>query len=308
MEPKQSERRPRIVPATLAEGGALPVVVVLDAFGDPLACYREHARAAFLLDLLGVVGSAGFCYPGPEGTGDPEVDAVRIERLASDGSGSAESRLETIDRILGGHGVEEVEAGTGEHARRLYYSNAGETYAGTVGLDDSGAFVVTSWGDFVEQAEADAVEQSREEGEPIDRCGYCGVWGDASTRSQCCGGYHADGSPSGFHACEHCGRCSACGAEQVTPDPSPAWDLDDWEPVEVVDRRDSGVESGPEPFDDLRDDDPAEVLAGSLARPCPECMGAGATSRGKCPTCRGFGEVVWYGDGFLARDGLARLY
>lgn len=211
-EPKQSpDRRPRIVDAVV-EGS--PAFAVVNFLGEVVACYFDRARADFLLDLLGVVGSSGFCYPGPEGTGDPEVDAVRVERLAVDGSGSPESRLETVDRILGGYGVEEVEAGRGEYARRLSYSNAGDTYAGTVGVDDSGAFVVTSWGVFVEGVEVETVEQSAEEGEPVDRCGACGEWGDASRRSTCCGGYYADGSPSGFHACEHCGCCSACGGRQ----------------------------------------------------------------------------------------------
>lgn len=289
----EPNRLPRIVDAVVEDS---PAFVVLDAVDDAVACYFDRDRADFLLGVLGVVGSSGFCYPGPEGTGDPEVDAVRVVRLAFDGSGSAESRLETVDRILGGFGVEEVEAGTGEHLRRLSYVNAGDTYTATVALDDSGAFVVTSWGDFVEQAEAEAVEESAEEGEPVDRCGNCGEWGDASRRSTCC--------PS-FHACEHCGKCSACAGEQADDprDFDDVLDRDAWADVRDLDG--SAV-----PFDDVRRDPPTFALDG---RPdpveCVECRGNGSTLRREtCPTCRGAGEVVPWGDGFLAVDGLARLY
>jgi hypothetical protein len=84
--------------------------------------------------------------------------------------------------------------------------------------------------------------------------------------------------------------------------------LAEWEPVEVVDRRNSGVESGPVPFDDMRDDSPADVLLGEESVTCPECRGYGATACGKCPTCRGFGDVIPHADGFVARDGLARYF
>ena len=165
----EPNRYPRIVEGALDNHG--PVFAVVDAWGDLVACYDDRSRADFLLNLMWVVGSAEFCYPGPEGTGDPEVDAVRIERLVIDGSGSAESRLEAIDRILGGFGVEHV-AGPGDSGT-LDYVNAGDTYAGTVGLDDSGDFLVTSWGDWYEGAEAEHAEETGEA-----RCPYCGEWGE----------------------------------------------------------------------------------------------------------------------------------
>jgi hypothetical protein len=82
----------------------------------------------------------------------------------------------------------------------------------------------------------------------------------------------------------------------------PAFDgLAEWEPVEIV-------EGAAVPFDDRRDESPADVLLGKESAACPECRSIGVTSCGTCPTCRGFGEVVPYFGGFLARDGLARFY
>lgn len=51
--------------------------------------------------------------------------------------------LQVASWALGGFGVEPI--------GRAFYVNMGETYAGTLLYNDSGAFSLTSWGDYMER-------------------------------------------------------------------------------------------------------------------------------------------------------------
>ena len=62
-------------------------------------------------------------------------------------------------------GVESVQVGD----RILSYLNTGDTYDLTVGQEGTGPVFDTSWGDWVEQAEAEYCEA-----EKVIRCGNCG--------------------------------------------------------------------------------------------------------------------------------------
>jgi hypothetical protein len=163
-----------------------------DGTVETLAQYADRSHADGLLALLEIVG-AGHFLPLD---GDPDIVAVRIlDEIVEGGVGRyAWQILETVDRLLGGFGVEAVEAYGG---RTLLYSNAGDSYAGTVavvveGSDPSGdwarpiadGFVVASWADFVEAVEAEAYET-----DGVRPCPYCGEMRDP------------DGEPCGVEAC-----------------------------------------------------------------------------------------------------------
>jgi hypothetical protein len=69
--------------------------------------------------------------------------------------GRLESRLGTISRLLGGHGVEYVEAANGSffHPYGFSYVNMGDTYKTTILYDwNKRRFLLCSVGDMVEQA------------------------------------------------------------------------------------------------------------------------------------------------------------
>lgn len=286
----ETQQRYRI---TTAHGEGRSLFYVVDAQapeGDSpavLATCSDRESADFLLDLLDLA--------------DDSAKALRLFDLTESDEG-VEAVLAQASEILEGYGVERV--APLPDGRALRYVNNGETYSDTL-AHDGARYLVTSWGAFVEAEENSRAEETRDEGSPEGRCGYCSEWGDASTRSTCCGGYHADGSPSGFHSCTSCGRCAGCGSKQG---PRAFDGLDAWEEVATVSGRTPGVEAGPEPFDDLRANPPGFALHGLESEPCPECRGDGTVSRGDCPTCRGFGDVVPHSGGFLARDGLARYY
>lgn len=58
--------------------------------------------------------------------------------------------LEKIDAILGTHGVEFIEAGSGSRSPSITYCNTGDTYDQTV-LWVNGRFQIGCWGDIVER-------------------------------------------------------------------------------------------------------------------------------------------------------------
>ena len=66
-----------------------------------------------------------------------------------------QSTLETVDRLIGAHGVEAIR---GKYVDRYYgdivaqYANVGDSYAATVLFNTvTKRFSLTSWGDFVEK-------------------------------------------------------------------------------------------------------------------------------------------------------------
>jgi DNA-directed RNA polymerase subunit RPC12/RpoP len=73
--------------------------------------------------------------------------------------------LESANSALGGFGIEYV----GFRGRELAYVNMGETYSQTVCLEGEDSFFVGSWGDWLENAEAEYCEDT-----DTIRCGYCG--------------------------------------------------------------------------------------------------------------------------------------
>lgn len=152
------------VSAWHGEGRSLFYVLV-PGREEPLATFEDREEADFLLALLGIVGARGFCYKGA----DAYADAVRLFDLTR-GEGDVDDVLAEASDILGAFGVEHV-AGPGDSGA-LEYVNAGDTYTATLGHDGA-RYVVTSWGDFFEGAEAEHEEETGER-----RCHYCGEWGE----------------------------------------------------------------------------------------------------------------------------------
>jgi hypothetical protein len=63
---------------------------------------------------------------------------------------SARRAMETIDGLVGGHGVEYIPAGSGNRSPSIRYVNLGDTYETTI-LYVRGRFRVGCWGDIVER-------------------------------------------------------------------------------------------------------------------------------------------------------------
>ncbi len=113
--------------------------------------------------------------------------------------------LEEAAKILdldgyGSFGVESVSIPNDSYgdisSRSFSYLNMGDTYALTIGWDEtSEEFLITTWGDWYEQA-----EQAYQEDTDTYRCGYCGAFTDKQegiewhdTICECCG-HCVDGS------------------------------------------------------------------------------------------------------------------
>lgn len=91
-------------------------------------------------------------------------------------------------------GVEHVPAPGGDDCGGLQYLNAGDSYAETLGYDETaGSFLLTSWGDWLEGAEAEYQEESGE-----TRCGNCDEF------TPCADDWRET-------VCEYCGRNVSTG-------------------------------------------------------------------------------------------------
>jgi hypothetical protein len=86
-------------------------------------------------------------------------------------------------------GIESVEVAE----RELKYLNTGDTYDLTVGQEGEGPVFDTSWGDWMEAAEA-----AHCEAEGVVRCGYCGE-------------FTSVGDPWHETVCGHCSRNVSTG-------------------------------------------------------------------------------------------------
>jgi hypothetical protein len=88
---------------------------------------------------------------------DAQARGIRAAmKLGEAGSREASDAMEAINGILDGHGVEAVRGDY--HVDRYHYDivatyvNMGDTYNGTVLYEtETGKFIVTAWGDWVEQ-------------------------------------------------------------------------------------------------------------------------------------------------------------
>jgi hypothetical protein len=108
------------------------------------------------------------------------VDASAIQRLYNemhDAIGMREIRavLRRINDAANQHGVESVAPERNAGRRALVYINTGDTYDETIGFDEGAdAFIITTWGGWLEEAE----REINEEGEPArndeDVCVGCG--------------------------------------------------------------------------------------------------------------------------------------
>jgi hypothetical protein len=84
--------------------------------------------------------------------------AVRAAMEKADAAGynfahpgrEARQSLETIDGLIGGHGVEYIREGGGQRSPAIRYVNLGDTYDTTI-LYVRGRFRVGCWGDIVER-------------------------------------------------------------------------------------------------------------------------------------------------------------
>jgi hypothetical protein len=98
-----------------------------------------------------------------------------IDLMAHGGTDrDAEETLEQIDNLIGGHGVEAVRdehlEGPGGYFNDtpLLYVNMGDTYDTTICYDTiDGQFFIGSWGDFVEELDAEMASEEAED-EPIE--------------------------------------------------------------------------------------------------------------------------------------------
>jgi len=113
--------------------------------------------------------------------------ALRVARSMS----SPDKGLSMANDLLGGFGVEYIS----EAGRELGYVDLGGTYDQTICFEDGEGFWIGSWGDWVEEVEA---QQSEEEG--MIRCAYCGEYTpidpDKDWRETVCQhcGWYVDGS------------------------------------------------------------------------------------------------------------------
>lgn len=62
-----------------------------------------------------------------------------------------ERRLEALNDVMDGHGVEYVPAGRNKKSPAFHYVNMGDTYATTIIRLSGGRYIVSSWGDIVER-------------------------------------------------------------------------------------------------------------------------------------------------------------
>lgn len=107
-------------------------------------------------------------------------EEYNIVVIDDDHSSLNEARLAACDQILGTHGVEDI----GYHNQFDYgfsYCNTGDTYATTIGYDSKNQrFLITSYGDFVEnsedandwQEEEDPNDEEESSLEDINNCKY----------------------------------------------------------------------------------------------------------------------------------------
>lgn len=79
--------------------------------------------------------------------------------------------LELVNELVKGSGVESISM-NGDIIG--YYVNRGDTYDETIIWDDrNGEFIISSWGDFLEESEQSYCEEYNQ-----IKCGYCGDFHD----------------------------------------------------------------------------------------------------------------------------------
>ena len=111
------------------------------------------------------------------------------------GIAASAGTIEEANKIAGGFGVEYVAVA----GREIAYVNMGDTYAETICQEGDGPLFVSSWGDWIEQA-----EQAHCEEEDVIRCGYCGEFTPLCEAAMA--------QPAGNRpawrdtVCEHCGH------------------------------------------------------------------------------------------------------
>lgn len=81
-------------------------------------------------------------------------DAKRILAIMEGKKVEGETRLQSIDAILGNCGVEYIPTGHNVQSPAIYYSNTGDSYGITV-LKINEVFKIGSWGDIVERGNYD---------------------------------------------------------------------------------------------------------------------------------------------------------
>lgn len=103
----------------------------------------------------------------------PKVSGEDAKRIIStlnavDKPEDVDGALEEVSEILGGFGVEAIQpegAWVDSYWREaiLYYVNMGDTYRPTIAYDtDRGEFLITSWGDFLEDWERKQAEDEEQ--------------------------------------------------------------------------------------------------------------------------------------------------
>ena len=89
-----------------------------------------------------------------EGLGISQQRAIAIRAVMQDTDYDLDSRMESINDLLGTCGVEYIQEGRGDNSPAITYCNTGDTYCATVMLIN-GRFIVGCWGDVVESGDYD---------------------------------------------------------------------------------------------------------------------------------------------------------
>lgn len=102
-----------------------------------------------------------------------EADAKKLSammRKTAGGGQSVEDTLEFANDLLGGHGVESIKSELADRPGGYWmesqgaYVNMGDTYDVTILHDNlAGEYLVTSWGDWFEDLEAEFADEEEEE-------------------------------------------------------------------------------------------------------------------------------------------------
>jgi len=132
--------------------------------------------AQALRDIKGLFRDARRTSHDPDALDEEAARALLREMRGAEGPADVGGVLERASELLEGHGVEEL---WDDDVRLDYYENIiflyvnmGDPYVQTIGYDTAkGAFVMASWGDWLEQHEREKAEES-ELGRAIERQAY----------------------------------------------------------------------------------------------------------------------------------------
>lgn len=139
--------------------------------GNAAEAQRTHATDHVQIDR----GEFGRFFANQWRVDPPAIQRLYEELHRAEGEREARAVLRRISDAANQFGVEYVAPELNAGGRALVYINTGDTYNETIGFDvRADAFILTTWGGWLEEAE----RQINEEGEPAradeDVCGTCG--------------------------------------------------------------------------------------------------------------------------------------